>query len=33
MSVETHPIVFVILVSTNGVIIGVFRGLKYEPEQ
>jgi hypothetical protein len=32
MSVETHPIVFVILVSTNGVIIGVFRGLKYEPE-
>ena len=33
MCVETHQIVFVILlVSTNGVIIGVFRGVKYKPE-
>jgi hypothetical protein len=32
MCAETHQIVFVILVSTNWVIIGVFRGIEYEPE-
>ena len=32
ISIETHETVFVILYSTNWIIIGLFGGIEYEPE-